>query len=459
MAGWIERRFLLAIPTLLAVSLFSFLLIHASGENFFDPYKTDRNWDPAVIRQMEREAHLDQPVLIQYLHWLRGVFFDVRIGRREHPVFDGESPEGIATTGDARVESEDVEVWSGRRAVRIVFSGPGEARIPIRADPPIDRERYGWLRVRIRATPGSGAWEVTDRPVESLSGAAPLEIPIASDGPRTVVVDAFALVERKIRFSAGAPSFGVSFQYNQPVFSVLVPTMGNTLFLSIGALLVTWLVAIPLGITCAVRQHRFTDRLLSTITFVGMSVPHFFVALLVLYGAVELNAALGASIFPVSGATSADHGRLAFAARILDRIHHVALPVVVLSLGAMAGLQRIMRGSLLEVLRKQYITTARAKGLREDRVIWRHAVRNAINPLITIFGYQLSALLGGSALIEILFGYPGMGRLLYEATVAKDVNVVLASVVVGGTLLVAGNLLADILLRVADPRIEVEAAR
>jgi len=459
MAGWIARRFVLAIPTLLAVSLLAFVLSHASDENFFDPYKTDRNWDPAVIRQMEREAHLDRPVLIQYLHWLRGILFDLRIGRRERIVFDGESPEGIATSGAARVESEDVEVWSGRRAVRIVFSGPGAARIPIHADLPIDRERYGSLRVRIRATPGPETWDVTDTPIEKIDDTAPIEIPIESDVPRAVVADAFALVERRIRFSAGPPNFGVSFQYNQPVLSVLVPTMGNTLFLSVGALLLTWLVAIPLGIYCAVRQHRFTDRLFSTITFVGMSVPHFFIALLILYGAVELNAALGASIFPVSGATSADHAQLGLAARILDRLHHVALPIAVLSFGAMAALQRIMRGSLLEVLRKQYIATARAKGLREDRVIWRHAVRNAINPLITIFGYQLSGLLGGSALIEILFGYPGMGRLLYEATVAKDVNVVLASVAAGGALLVGGNLLADVLLRVADPRIDAEAAR
>jgi len=136
-----------------------------------------------------------------------------------------------------------------------------------------------------------------------------------------------------------------------------------------------------------------------------------------------------------------------------DYALHLIIPCFVLAFGALAGLQRITRGNMLEVLRQQYITTARAKGLPEKRVIYHHALRNAINPLITIFGYQFAALFSGAALMEIILNYPGMGQMMFSAIMDKDEPLVMAGFMVGAVMLLAGNLLADILLAVADPRI------
>jgi peptide/nickel transport system permease protein len=139
--------------------------------------------------------------------------------------------------------------------------------------------------------------------------------------------------------------------------------------------------------------------------------------------------------------------------KLLDVAWHLIIPAIVLTIGGLAGLQRITRGNMLEVLRQQYVTTARAKGLPENRVIYRHALRNAINPLITIFGYELAALFSGAALLEIVLDYPGMGQLMFTAIVSKDEPLVMAGFMLGAILLLLGNLVADLLLAVADPRI------
>jgi peptide/nickel transport system permease protein len=138
-------------------------------------------------------------------------------------------------------------------------------------------------------------------------------------------------------------------------------------------------------------------------------------------------------------------------------VHHLILPVVVLSTGGMAGLMRLMRGSLLEILKGEYITTARSKGLGEGTVILKHAVRNALNPFITLFGYQLAHILGGAALVEIILSWPGLGSLMLEAVMAKDLYLVMGSLYIGAILLILGNLVADLLLVVVDPRIRYDS--
>jgi peptide/nickel transport system permease protein len=153
--------------------------------------------------------------------------------------------------------------------------------------------------------------------------------------------------------------------------------------------------------------------------------------------------------------TSAGYEQLAPLAKLLDVARHLLIPTVVLGASAVGGLQRLTRGNMLEVLRQQYITTARAKGLPENRVIYHHALRNAINPLITIFGYQFSGLLSGAAITEMIISWPGLGLLMLEAVRAKDYYLVMGDLLVAGLLLIVGNLLADILLAVADPRISV----
>ena len=244
--------------------------------------------------------------------------------------------------------------------------------------------------------------------------------------------------------------FGYSFYYNCPVQKVIFYRLFNTLLLSAISLIFTWAIALPLGTFAAVNRNRFIDRFFSVLSFIGLSIPNFFFALLLLYIASFLN------FIPLGGMRSANFDSLNSLSKILDIAKHLIIPVIVISTSAVAGLQRLMRGNLLEVLRQQYILTARAKGLPENRVIYHHALRNAINPMITIFGYQLSGLLGGAALTEIICSWPGLGSVMLSAVRAQDLYLVMGSMLMGGVLLLLGNLFADILLAWVDPRIRYE---
>jgi len=244
--------------------------------------------------------------------------------------------------------------------------------------------------------------------------------------------------------------FGYSFFYNCPVKKIIAGRLLNTLLLSVVSLFFTWIIAIPLGIIAAVNRNKFVDRFFSLISFVGLSIPGFFFALLLLYFASQTG------ILPLGGMRSANFDSLSFFGRIFDIAKHIIIPTIVISASAFAGLQRIMRGSLLDVLRQQYILTARAKGLPENKVIYFHALRNAINPLITVFGYEFSGLLSGAALTEIICSWPGLGSLLLAAVRAQDIYLVMASMLMGGILLLAGNLVSDVLLAWVDPRIRYD---
>ena len=243
---------------------------------------------------------------------------------------------------------------------------------------------------------------------------------------------------------------GYSFYYNIPVKDIIGGRIWNTFVLSLASLLMTWLLAIPLGVWAAVRHNRATDRVLALFSFVGLSTPSFFLAIVLLY-TVSLWGGL-----PLGGMHSANYDELSAWGSLIDLIKHLVIPTIVLSLGSIAGLQRIMRGNMLGVLRQQYILTARAKGIPEHRVIYIHALRNAINPMITILGYEFSGLLSGAAITEIICNWPGLGSLMLTAMRAKDAYLVMASMVMGGVLLLLGNLLADILLAFSDPRIRYE---
>ncbi len=244
--------------------------------------------------------------------------------------------------------------------------------------------------------------------------------------------------------------FGYSFTYFAPVTRVIGGRLFNTLILSFSALVFTWLIALPLGIYAAVHQYSWRDKFFSFLSFLGISTPNFFLAMLLLY-LISLS-----GILPLGGMRSANFEALTGPGKIWDVLRHLILPTVVITTGALAGLQRLMRGNMLEVLRQQYITTARAKGLSERRVIYRHALRNAVNPMITLFGYQLSGLLSGAALVEIICNWPGLGSVMLAAVRSQDVFLVMGSMLLGGVLLIAGNLIADILLVWVDPRIQYE---
>src|SRR3989338_7318144 len=208
-----------------------------------------------------------------------------------------------------------------------------------------------------------------------------------------------------------------------------------------------WLVAIPSGIYTAVHQYSFGDKVFSVFSYVGLALPGFFFALLLLFLADMWG------VFPKGQLFSGEYGGLGLFGKLWHVGKHLLVPVIVISTGSMAVLQRIMRGNMLEVLRTQYLVTARAKGLPEKRVIYKHALRNAINPMITIFGYQLSGLLSGVALTEAILSWPGLGRLMLDAVLKQDVYLVMATLVISSWLLIVSNLIADILLAFTDPRV------
>jgi peptide/nickel transport system permease protein len=235
-----------------------------------------------------------------------------------------------------------------------------------------------------------------------------------------------------------------------PVFLLLIQRAGNTLLLGVLAIVFTWLFAVPAGIYAAVHRGKFVDKFFGLLTAVGMSMPSFLLALLL------LMFALWTGWFPIGGLTSQNFYSMSLGEQIFDVAHHLVIPVTVLTLIGLAGIQRQMRGNLLEVLRAEYVRTARAKGLPENTVLYRHALRNAINPLLTLFGFEFAALLSGAALTENVLAYPGLGRLTLEAVLTKDMNLVMASLMLGAVMLILGNLIADVLLKLVDPRITLE---
>ncbi len=225
----------------------------------------------------------------------------------------------------------------------------------------------------------------------------------------------------------------------------------NTLLLTSIVIFLTWIVGVPLGIIAAVNWKTPFDRLLTVLTSIGMAIPSFFFAVLLLIFAVKTG------WFPIGGLTSPSFSEMTFGAKFLDITHHLILPVLVLFTISLAGLQRQMRANMLDILDSDYVKFARAKGLPEFTVIYKHALRNAINPMITLLGFEFAGLLSGAALTEYVFQYPGLGRLILEAVMKSDINLVMASLMMGAVMLVLGNLIADILLIITDPRIRVKS--
>lgn len=244
--------------------------------------------------------------------------------------------------------------------------------------------------------------------------------------------------------------FGESFSRHQPVFTVIREGLGNTLILAVAAAIVTWGLALPLGIWAAVRQYSWVDKTLSLVAFVWLSIPE------ILSGLLLLMVAARTGWFPVGGMRSIDYDEMSAAGKFVDLLWHLALPALVVGLVPLASRMRQMRGNLLDVLRLDYVTTARSKGLDERVVIYKHAVRNAINPMITLFGYTLGALVSGSFVAEIIFSWPGLGRLTLDAILTQDQYLVMGSVLMASVVLILGNLIADVLLAIADPRISYE---
>lgn len=250
--------------------------------------------------------------------------------------------------------------------------------------------------------------------------------------------------------NAAHGDFGYSIAYKIPATELIGTRLWNTFLLSFGATLLSWSIAVPLGIMAAVKKDSWADRACSLIAFVGLSVPDVLLALL----ALMFAAATG--WFPVGGAQSPLHDLMSPREQLWDRFIHLVLPMAVLAASDLAGIMRQMRANLLDTLGAEFVTTARAKGLAEGLVIYKHALRNAINPLLTVFGYSLAGLLSGAFIVENIMAWPGLGRLTVEALFQKDYQLVVASVVMASVLLVVGNFIADLLLAWSDPRIRLK---
>jgi len=221
-----------------------------------------------------------------------------------------------------------------------------------------------------------------------------------------------------------------------------------TFLINILSMLIIFLTAIPIGITSATHQYSLFDKITTTTVFIGFAAPAFWIALLLmmLFG-VYLD------WLPISGLKSMNYDTLTISGKIWDRSSHLILPVFISSFGGLAGLSRYMRSSMLEVIRQDYITTARAKGLSEKTVIYKHALKNALLPVITILGLSVPGLIGGSVIFENIFGIPGMGQLFYMAVMMRDYPLVMGILTIGAILTLLGNLLSDIGYMLADPRI------
>lgn len=244
--------------------------------------------------------------------------------------------------------------------------------------------------------------------------------------------------------------FGLSQIYKTPVFMIVSQRALNTILLALVTIIAAWGFSIPAGIYAATHQYKFGDQAISVFAFIGLSIPNYFLAFLLIY----LISTTG-NWLPLGGihdVNASDFGPFMY---FLDLVKHMILPVFVIATSAMASLTRIMRANMLEILGQQYITTARAKGLEERKVVWKHALRNAINPMITIFGFQFGAILGGSALVERVLAWPGLGKVMLEALLAQDLYLVVGSLLYGVILLMLGNLMADIVLAIVDPRVRI----
>ena len=278
-----------------------------------------------------------------------------------------------------------------------------------------------------------------------------------SDAPGSLRVDEMRLVKAGSGFSLGAPNFGKSIENRQPVWATMWPFLKNTILLNVFAILFTWLLALPIGIYSATHPYSLSDKIFGFTAYMGMAIPSFFFALLLLY-ATTLTYDFSPNhllyeLFPIGGLTSANYYELSRWERMMDIAHHLVLPVVVLGTGAMAGLVRVLRAEFLDKGNMPFVITARAKGLSNTVVNYKHILRNAMTPFVAGFGSLLPAMIGGSALVEIIFSYPGIGQLMLKAVRSYDIYLVMASSLVSALLLVIGNLLADILLAWVDPRI------
>ena len=247
--------------------------------------------------------------------------------------------------------------------------------------------------------------------------------------------------------------FGFSFRTREPVLKEIGQRLPNTIYLMAATMLVAIVVAIPIGILSALRQYSAYDIAVTTFTFAGQAIPEFWLGLILIliFYAWLKNPFSGEPLLPAGGMYTLGAGF-----SLWDRVRHLILPVATGALGWIAWYSRFLRSSMLDVIHQDYLRTARAKGLRERHVVYRHALPNAIIPLVTLLALDLPYLIGGTVFVEMLFAWPGMGRLYYQSALQRDYPVLLASLIIGAAAIILSNLLADVLYAYLDPRIRYD---
>ncbi len=247
--------------------------------------------------------------------------------------------------------------------------------------------------------------------------------------------------------------FGFSFQTRRPVLEEIGDRLGNTVYLMVVTLIVVAIIAIPLGVISAIKQYSFFDISVTTLSFMGQAIPEFWLGLILIliFYAWLSNPITGEPLLPAGGMKSLEIGF-----NLWDRIKHLILPVTMGAVGWVAWYSRFLRSGMLDVIHQDYIRTARAKGLSERLVMFRHALKNALIPLVTIFALDIPYIFAGSLYVELIFAWPGMGRLYYQAATKRDYPLLMAILIISATFTVGANLLADLAYAYLDPRIRYE---
>lgn len=318
MIQFIFKRMCVAIPILFFLSFLTLVLINSVPGNYFDKMRMNPHMSDEIIQQYEERFHIDKPVIVQYLYWVRGL----------------------------------------------------------------------------------------------------------------LTLD-----------------LGYSFTYQAPVFQIIQSRLFNTFILSFSAFFISWAIAIPLGTIAAYWKGSLFDRCAMGCAYFFLSMPGYFLALVLMFVCAN------ASSLPLGGMRSLDHGDMGLVQKIIDVYLHMLVPLAVICVGSASYLFRLMRANVLDVLKKDHIRIAHTRGLSKPTIIFKHVLRSAVNPLITLLGYQLPALFSGAALIEIITGWPGLGSLMLYAVRSQDLFLVMGNMLMISFLLVIGNLIADIVLAISDPRI------
>ena len=254
-------------------------------------------------------------------------------------------------------------------------------------------------------------------------------------------------------------NLGLSFDSNQPVINLIRRPVMNSMILVILSILMLWLMAIPLGVYAAVKQYSVGDQVVGVVSYLGLAIPNFFFMLVLILGLFTLRGftrdvfGYNELLFPVAKMTSSNYEELSSFKKVLDVLWHALLPSFVVATAGIAGFTRVLRGQMLEFLSSDFIRTAKAKGLGQRTITYKHALRNALIPFVAGIGGLLPGLIGGAGLVEIVYGWPGITPILLSAIGRQDIYVALGFLVVSTFLLMVGNLVSDLLLALVDPRI------